>query len=113
MIAGRSESVRQRVQQLEQGSTGSLFEANASIERGVASDLASEAQADCLRQSHDRQPGCKWSGVHVEVRKARNLPARAEVGSFVCVSVLCDNVQSPDLAELAIGLSPLATLRHL
>lgn len=103
MIGGGSESVRQRVQQLEQGSVGSLFEANANIERGVASGVASEAQADCLRQA-----SCTRQGVHVEVRKARNLPARAEVGSFVCVSVLCDNMHSQDLAELAIGLFPSA-----
>ena len=89
MIAGRvSESVRKRVRQLE---------------------LGSSAPVDATAQVDDssRDVICTKHGVRVQVRTARNLPAAAQtkMGSFVCVSVLCDSAHSQDLSHLAIGLS--------
>jgi len=41
-------------------------------------------------------------GVHVGILQGRDLPASAQVGTYVCLSILGD---SEDLAKLAIGLT--------
>lgn len=100
-MASTSNSVRRLVQRLEQGGPST----DAASTQPVASGASAASVVPSPQIDHQEPGESKVEpGVHVSVINGRGFPVYAEVGSYVCLSVLGD---SDDVAELAIGLVSL------
>jgi hypothetical protein len=95
--ASSSNSVRKLVQRLEQGGPST----DATAPPAAPSAASFEPSPPIDHQVEHHEVWAEEPGIYVHVLSGRGFPAYAEVGSYVCLSVLGD---SDDIAQLTIGL---------